>query len=440
MGLRARSISQSEPHSSSGESLGTRLPSRLTHIRHYLVSDRMPTEFQKRLKTAAATAIDSNKQDLYEVSAEIWKNPELCYEEYKAHELLTNFLEKKGFTVERSYTGIKTAFRATFGSGRPNICVVCEYDALPEIGHACGHNLIAEAGAAAGLGLKAVLESSGAPEGRVTVLGTPAEEGGAGKVYLIENGAFEDIDIAMMVHPAPFTSLMPPYLACIIYEAEYTGKAAHAAAFPWEGVNALDAAVMAYTSISVLRQQMKPTWRVHGVIKHGGVKPNIIPDRTLLEYMVRTDKKSELPILSEKVKACIESAAIATGCKVELRQTSKVYDPLLTNEIMAKLYGENLKDFEVAYRESGGPGGGTDMGNVSHVVPSLHPKFAVGSGKEVNHSVAFTRVANSAGAHNQMLIAAKAMAYTGVDVLTTEGLLEEIKARFQKDISTCTDV
>ena len=156
------------------------------------------------VKAVASTAIDSNAPELEQLSDEIWKNPELADVEYKAHDLLTNYLEKKGFTVERSFTGIKTAFRATFGSGRPNVCVICEYDALPEIGHACGHNLIAEAGIAAGLGLKAVLESPNAPKGMVTVMGTPAEEAGGGKAFLIENGAFKDIDVAIMVHPCPF--------------------------------------------------------------------------------------------------------------------------------------------------------------------------------------------------------------------------------------------
>ncbi len=393
-----------------------------------------PEDVNRAMKSAAVSEIDKCKHELGEVSSEIWKNPELLFEEHKAHALLTDFLEKKGFTVDRSYTGIETAFRATFGSGRPNICVICEYDALPEIGHACGHNLIAEAGVAAGLGLKAALEASGAPQARVTVLGTPAEEGGAGKVLLIENGAFEDIDVAMMVHPAPYTSLMPPYLATTAFEATFTGKAAHAAAFPWEGVNALDAVVLAYNNISVLRQQMKPTWRVHGVIKHGGVKPNIIPDKTLFEYMVRTDRVVDLPILIEKVKACMEAAAVATGCQVEVKQTlTKVYADLLTNEVLARCFGENLKEYGVPYRFEGGPGGGTDMGNVSHVVPSLHPKFAVGSGREVNHSIAFTELSNHPESHAKIQIAGKVLAETGIDVLTKSDLLEEIKERFKKD-------
>ena len=395
------------------------------------------------LKTIAAAAIDGCKQDLFQLSNEIWKNPELCYEEYKAHELLTNFLEKKGFTVERSYTGIKTAFRATFGSGRPNICVICEYDALPEIGHACGHNLIAEAGAAAGLGLKAVLESSGAPEGRVTVMGTPAEEGGGGKVLLIENGAFEDVDLAMMVHPAPQEIVIPKVLAISQLNVTYTGKAAHAAAFPWEGVNALDAAVMAYTSISVLRQQMKPTWRVHGIISNGGVKPNIIPEKSAMEYYIRAPTAAELTTFISKAVACFEAAATATGCQVEIKtpvvcgRTVRSYLEIISNATLADLYAANLTTLGVKYTLVDDFPGSTDMGNVSYVVPSIHPVYTIGVGTAVNHTSDFTKISNTPQAHSQTLTAGKAMAYTAIDVLSTKGAMEEMKSSFDAAKARC---
>ena len=385
------------------------------------------------LKDLASTAVDACRQELYQLSEQIWRNPELCFKEYKAHELLTSFLEKKGFAVERSFTGIETAFRATFGSGRPNVCVICEYDALPEIGHACGHNLIAEAGVAAGLGLKTALESKNAPKGRVTVLGTPAEEGGGGKVYLIENGAFEDVDIAMMVHPAPTCDLVASYLALAVLKVIFTGKASHAAAFPWEGVNALDAAVLAYNSISVLRQQMKPTWRVHSVIKNGGVAANVIPETTEIECMVRTPDREELKLFMVKVKACFEAAAISTGCKVEIMEVGKIYENVLSNQVLANVYGNNWKSLGVEFRDSAVTSASTDMGNVSHIVPSIHPKYGIGSGKEVNHTRDFTRVANISEAHSATLTAAKALAHTGIDVLTAEGLLEEIMTQFKKD-------
>lgn len=382
------------------------------------------------LKHVAATAVDHRQKELYELSDEIWRNPELNFEEHTAHRILTDYLEKQGFLVERSYTGIKTAFRASYGSGRPNVCVICEYDALPEIGHACGHNLIAEAGIAAGVALKAAMETSGSELGRLTVLGTPAEEGGGGKVYLIENGAFQDIDIALMVHPGP-TNNMIGYNAMSQIEVEYIGKSAHAAAFPWEGVNALDAAVMAYNAVSVARQQFRPTWRVHGVITNGGIKPNIIPESSKVLYYIRTPTKEELEELRQKVMCCFEAAAKATGCQVNIKQVGKSYENLKINPVLAGLYTSNFKSLCGQDLATGVPAASTDMGNVSHIVPSIHPKFAIGSGREVNHSQAFTAVANEPAAHTNALVAAKALAFTCIDVLTTTGALEEISDSFK---------
>ncbi len=384
------------------------------------------------LKEKASKKIDESACELLSLSTEIWNNPELNFKEFNAHKILTNFLEKEGFVVERSYTGIETAFRATFGSGKPNVCVICEYDALPEIGHACGHNLIAEAGIAAGLGLKAVLELKNAPKGTLTIMGTPAEEGGGGKIALIRNEAFVSVDFAMMVHPCPKNIVMSDFSCVCQLIITYTGNAAHAAAFPWEGVNALDAAVMAYTSISVLRQQMKPTWRVHGVITNGGAKPNIIPEKTELFYYIRALCMSDLSILKTKVITCFESAAVATGCKVEVCEPADnpTFANVKHNKTLAEVYYQNIVDLGVTDMVlEGNLGGSTDMGNVSYVVPSIHPMYAIGSG-EVNHSREFTAVANTAEAHKATLTAAKAMAHTCIDVLTTDGLLEKVKQNF----------
>ena len=383
----------------------------------------------KALKGSASAEIDSNKNELEQLSVGIWSNPELSWEEYKAHELLTAFLEGKGFAVERSYSGIKTAFKATFGSGRPNVCVISEYDALPEIGHACGHNLIAEAGVAAGLGLKAALEK-GNLQGTVTVIGTPAEEGGGGKVKLIENGAFEDIDVAMMVHPFPDTYVRPIYNALKGVLVRFTGKAAHAAAYPWEGVNALDAAVLTYNSISVLRQQMKPTWRVHSIISKGGVKPNIIPEYSEMEIYCRTPGMEELSTLVDKVTSCLDSAAQATGCSIEITDKGCVYLDVQQNEALAESFGQHLEALGVKYGDVGEVYASTDMGNVSYVVPSLHPNYAIGSG-EVNHTRAFTAAANTPDAHQKTLVAAKAMAHTAIDVFVKDGFLDIIREQFR---------
>ena len=387
------------------------------------------------LKHIAGAAIDGCRDELQQLSDEIWRQPELGFKEHKAHDLLTSFLERKGFAVERGYTGIETAFRATFGSGRPNVCVICEYDALPEIGHACGHNLIAEAGVAAGLGVKAALESSGAPKGRVTIMGTPAEEGEGAKVDLIKSGGFDDIDCAMMTHPGPNSIVSPQFLAMMQLQITFTGKAAHAAAFPWEGVNALDAAVMAYNSISVLRQQMKPDWRVHGVITNGGTKPNIIPEKTELEYWVRAPTAIELVTLKKKVVACFEAAAKATGCQVDITVESTELE-INNSPVLATLFTNNLKAIGVKeFQREGIITGSTDMGSISYMLPALHPNYKIGSGAEINHTREFTSITSAPEAHRETLVFAKVMAHTCIDMLMQPESLEKAKRDFQSSIA-----
>ena len=387
------------------------------------------------LKARAITDIEKHSLELSKVSDQIWSNPELCFTEFKAHALLAEFLENKGFHVDRSYLGIQTAFRASFGDSNtgPNICVICEYDALPEIGHACGHNLIAEAGLAAALGIKAALEAQGAPKGTLIVMGTPAEEGEGGKIKLIERNAFDTIDIAMMVHPTPYNMVKFTCLALKQIQVNFHGKAAHAAAFPWDGVNALDAAVIAYNNISLLRQQMKSTWRVHGIIANGGSKPNIIPELTKMDYYIRAPTKAELEELYTKVMACFDAAAKATGCTLEVPEDFPLYENVLTNPVMSDLYEANSTTLGIKFTETTIPCGSTDMGNVSHVVPSIHPFYSVGDTSQVNHTREFTAVCNTPAAHNNTLTAAKALAMTAIDVLCTPGLLEQIKEAFHNN-------
>ncbi|XP_065913319.1 xaa-Arg dipeptidase-like [Dysidea avara] len=388
------------------------------------------------LKARAIAEIEKYTDECKKISEEIWNNPELDFNEHKAHTLLTNFLEGKGFHVERSYLGIQTAFRATFGdeSTGPNVCVICEYDALPEIGHACGHNLIAEAGIAAALGIKATLEVYGAPKGLLTIMGTPAEEGGGGKIKLIEKGAFEKIDVAMMVHPSPANIVKSKTLSVMRLEVIFHGKAAHAAAFPWEGVNALDAAVMTYNSISMLRQQMKPTWRVHGIITNGGTKPNIIPELTKMEYYLRALTKGEVKELYDKVMACYEAAAKATGCTFEVTETTPFYEDVNANPTLSNLYESNAGNLGIVFAKTDVPRGSTDMGNVSYVVPSIHPMYKIGDGTQTNHTREFTAITNTPEAHQNTLTAAKAISMTVVDVLTNPAVLEQIKKEFASGI------
>ena len=270
----------------------------------------------------------------------------------------------------------------------------------------------------------------------MTVLGTPAEEGGGGKILLIEKGGFEGVDVAMMVHPGPIECVIGLTNARAMLSIEFTGKAAHAAAFPWEGVNALDAAVLSYTNISVLRQQMKPTWRVHAIISNGGVKPNIIPEKSALEYYIRAPNKVELQQLREKVVACFEAAAKATGCTVEVKEGGLTYDNLVSNPVLAKLYAANLEKCGIdKYKYQYEGSWSTDMGNVSHVIPSLHPNYAIGSGKELNHHPDFTAVSNTPGAHTKTLIIAQALASTCIDVIIGgSSLLTKIKEEFKKQM------
>jgi len=385
-------------------------------------------------KEVASAVIDGASSELWQVGKDIWENPELGFEEIKAHRILTNFLEKKGFHVERSYAGLETAFRASYGKGRPNLCVICEYDALPDLGHACGHNLIAEAGVAAGIGVKAAMEES--PQllqGTVTVLGTPAEETLGGKLNLIRSKAFEDMDMAVMVHPSPSSIVCPILLAMSMWEVTYEGKAAHAASYPWEGTNALDAVVLAYNFISALRQQMKPTWRVHGVIlSGGGSDPAIIPAHAKLLFYMRTPHKQELVELEERVFNCFRAAATATGCVVDIKLRSPKFDHLSSNRLLASLYSQNLDSLgAVGVEMTKDMSMSTDFGNVSQLVPSLHPMYSIGNGGAVNHTVEFAALSGTPQAHKNTLTVAKAVAHTCLDIFSSSDLRAEIKRTFE---------
>ena len=385
------------------------------------------------LKKTASEAVQDARGELRELSDEIWKHPELGFEEHRAHALLTGFLEKHGFSVERSFSGMETAFRATFGAGRPNVCVISEYDALPDIGHACGHNLIAEAGVAAGLGVKAALEAAaeGAPAGKITVMGTPAEEGGGGKVNLVNNGEFADIDVAMMIHPAPYTAIKPKFIAIATYIVTFTGKASHASTHPWEGINALDAAVTTYNSISVLRQQIRPDWRVHMIITDGGAKGNIIPEKAAMEVWVRAPTREEITVLTGKVETCVKASALATGCEYSFKLGGNVFDNLRSNNALASLYSENLRRRGITdFAESCEETGSTDMGNVSHTIPSIHPMFKIGTG-EVYHTRDFASITNLPASHEATLLFAETMAHTCIDILTSRDALQAAKSEFE---------
>ncbi|XP_030838263.1 peptidase M20 domain-containing protein 2-like [Strongylocentrotus purpuratus] len=396
------------------------------------------TEWNKR-KQVAQAKIDESASDLNNISQEIWSHPELGYEEHHAHKILTDYLEKEGFEVTRNYH-LETAFKATYGTdGGIHVCVISEYDALPEIGHACGHNLIAECGAAAGLGIKAAMELDGTPIGRVTVLGTPAEEGAGGKVDLIKAGAFQGMDVAMMAHPYAYTVPQPVALSMLETKIHFTGLASHASAVPWEGVNALDAAVMCYTSISVMRQQLKPEWRVHGVFTNGGARPNIIPEEAELLYYLRAPDSKQLDVLQAKVKGCAKGAAIATGCELECKSGCN-YANMIHNNALSLSFERHAEILGFSYpsERRGEKGGSTDMGNVSYVLPSIHPKFGIPTDSGT-HTPGFTKWAGMLEAQSPTLIQAKAIAMTGIDVMDPNtNLLKSAQEEFKKAVSGLT--
>ncbi|XP_041352189.1 peptidase M20 domain-containing protein 2-like [Gigantopelta aegis] len=385
------------------------------------------------LKSVACKAIDSTKEELKTISKSIFDHPELGYEEHHAHDLLSEFLSSKGFVVDKHYK-LHTAFRAVHDGGvGPNLAVLCEYDALPGLGHACGHNLIAEVGVATALGVKAALEKAGKPLGKLTVLGTPAEEGKGGKIDLVGAGAFGGIDCVMMAHPSQCSWTTPDYAAMTELKIKFHGKASHASSAPWDGVNALDAAVQCYQNISCLRQQMKPAWRIHGVITNGGSKPNIIPDVTELLYYVRAPTDPELGQLKQKVVYCVNGAALSTGCKAEFSFDKNEFSSLMSNSVLASLYDEHGKssgvrsDDEATKRRLGG--GSSDIGNVSHVVPSLHPEFFIATASP--HTKEFAVFASSESAQEYTLATAKALAMTMVDIFEKPDLLRRIKDEFK---------
>jgi amidohydrolase len=384
------------------------------------------------LKTEIAGAIDRLGDDLEKLSRQIHDNPELGYQEVKAAAWLTEFLAAQGFKVERGLAGIETAFRATIETGEgPTIAILCEYDALPSIGHACGHNAIATAGAGAGAGLAAVRDKL--PKGRVHVIGTPAEEGGGGKVKLIRSGVFENVDTAMMVHGWDQWIGHMDLLGIVRVGFEFTGKAAHASADPWVGVNALDAAVQTYNNVSMLRQQVRPDARIHGIITHGGAAPNIIPEFAAATFYVRSISLDYMWQLQKRVVACAEGAAKATGCGLKvIDHDDTVYEPMKRNETLLGAFRANLKALGIAEAPPLVDRlGSSDVGNVSQVIPTIQPLMKIAPDGTPIHSRAFEAAAATPLAREGTLAAAKAMAMTTLDLLAEPVLVARARDEFQ---------
>jgi amidohydrolase len=378
-------------------------------------------------KQRAREGVTAVADELIEVSRKIHSNPELAMEETQAAALLAEQLEEHGFQVERNVSGLETAFLASWGEGPVTIAYLCEYDALPGIGHACGHNLIATAGLGAAYGLKAALSPS---QVRLLVLGTPGEEGKGGKAIMLEGGAFDGVDVALMAHPSPLDVDMPPMYGVHQVDVEYKGQSAHASFAPEMGVNALDGLVLAYQAIAQLRQHIRRDSRIHGIITDGGSAANVVPDRAEGTFLVRALGPAYLEELKEKVQRCFEAGAAASGAKVDIRWDPHLYAPLRSNTSLAAAYRANAESVGRTFIDVKlDSTGSTDMGNVSQVIPSIHPMFGVGA-MAFNHTPAFTEVCATDAAHGAMVQVAQALAMTGVEVALEPELLQRAKDEF----------
>jgi amidohydrolase len=375
-------------------------------------------------KSAAQERLEAARNSLVDLSHRIHAHPELGWEEEKASAWVAEVLSAAGFSVQRGVWDMPTALMARAGSGPMHIAFCAEYDCLPGIGHACGHNIIAAIGAGAAIAAAAVADEVGLT---VTLLGTPAEEvgEGAGKVLMLERGAFDGVHAAMMVHPGPIDVVQPPLIAASAFDVFYTGKEAHASAFPELGINAADALVVAQTAIALLRQHIRHTDRIHGIVTKGGEAPNVVPAHTSARYIVRSKKLEQLDSLYAKVRACFEAGALATGCKLEIKGGNKPYAEMTHDAELAAVYQRNAQAAGRQFRAHAADpsrnfssAGSTDMGNVSRRMPSIHPIIGIDSLPAVNHQPEFTAHCATAEADRAIFDGALAMVWTAIDAAT----------------------
>ena len=359
------------------------------------------------------------KEVLCEISEYIYHNPELGNQEFKSSEKLISFLEEHNFIVEREFLGLKTAFRAVYDSNKPGLTVgyLCEYDALPEIGHGCGHNMIGTMSAGAGVILSKILDQVG---GRVIVYGTPAEETDGAKVIFAEQGVFEELDAAMMLHPSDKTCTSGTSMAIYPLQFRYKGKTAHAASCPQDGINALNSVIQLFNGIDALRQHVTPDVRMHGIITNGGVAANIVPDEAVAQFYFRAARKETVMELVEKVKNIAQGAALMTGATLEMERFELPYDDLRTHENLSEAFNENLRILGIEDIEENEDFGSSDIGNVSHIVPTIHPNIGISNCRVIGHSREMADATISELGHERLLIGTLALAYTGYDVLTNK--------------------
>ncbi|MHA1289950.1 MAG: M20 family metallopeptidase [Candidatus Thorarchaeota archaeon] len=385
------------------------------------------------MKDKVRAHIDENKTRLIEISDYIHANPEVANEEVKASRLLADELEKGGFKVDLGVAGLATAIVAVHPdqSDGPTIAILGEYDALPEIGHACGHNLIATSALGACLALGSMKKDI---PGKLIFMGTPAEEDLGGKIAMVEKGLFDDVDAAMMYHPSPgYTMTGRAGLALTEVKIEFTGKASHASGTPEKGINALDAVIQTFNGINALRQHIRSAARIHGVITHGGLKPNIVPDYAAAEFYVRAPTDSYCGELVKKLENCAIGAASATGATLKYTVITPSYQSRIMNKTMGNLFEQNL----IAIGEPinplppGSGAGSSDIGNVSQVVPTIHPYVSICDERIAGHSIEFEKASSSPRGNDAMLNAAKALAMTALDLFTNPELMKQATEEFQ---------
>jgi amidohydrolase len=371
------------------------------------------------IKATAKERFHASRSHVLELSHRIHANPEVGFEEVKASEWISEILFEAGFEVTTSLCGLPTAFSAKAGSGPLHVCICAEYDALPGIGHACGHNIIAAAAVGAGIAASAVADEAGLT---VHVIGTPAEEkgDGGGKILLLERGAFGGIHAAMMVHPGAFDTLTPRIIAASMFEIQFTGKEAHASAFPELGVNAADALTIAQTAIGLLRQHILPTDRIHGIVTHGGDAPNVIPAHTAARYIVRSRTLAELERLRPRVYRCFEAGAL------DIIGGNRPYSEMVHDRKIAIIFKRNAELLGRCYPDLNEAAqktvASTDMGNLSLVIPSIHPMIGIDSTPAVSHQKEFADCCITDSADRAVCDGALAMAWTAIDLAQESSL------------------
>lgn len=370
--------------------------------------------------------------DLKELNEYIYKNPELGRKEFKACEAHKNLLKKYGFEVEENYIGIPTAYLAKYSSGKKGIKIgyLAEYDALPEIGHGCGHNILGTTSIGAGILLKEYIDEFG---GEVLIFGTPAEETFGAKVDMAEAGCFDDIDVAMISHPTGKNhEKSGTSQAMEALQFTFRGKTAHAAGDPYNGINALDGVIQFFNSINALRQQTKTSARIHGIISNGGEAANIIPDLAVANFYVREATTKDMLKLSERVKNCAKGAALATGTSLEIENYEYTFKHLVTNEKLSSIYTKNLELQGIKDIPMSDPTGSSDCGDVSHHCPTIHTYFPISKCELTGHSLEFAKATITEEAYKGMKEAIFALVMTGKDILSDPNLLKEIKDEFNQ--------